>query len=154
MTTEDGETGNDVVPRLHVAHLGAYGFFDTSGFVAEHDGGRTGVETLLEVHVTVADACRRRAHADLVRARGADVHIFNRQWLVHSAKNGCFHRCLLLRILELSQGAPRPTGEGATPGCCALLIVPRQYGGDNQPYAVPRPTGGGNEPYAVAVRGT
>ena len=45
-----------MVPRLHIAHLGAYGCDDTSGFVAKHDGGRTGVETLLEVHVAVADA--------------------------------------------------------------------------------------------------
>src|SRR4029453_7719263 len=53
MATEDGQTGNDVVPRLHVAHLGADGCDDTSGFVAEHDGGRTGGETLLEVQVAV-----------------------------------------------------------------------------------------------------
>src|SRR5215475_3297553 len=33
-------------------------------------------------------------------------------------------------------------------------MVPRQTGGDSQPYAVPRQTGGGNQPYAVAVHST
>jgi hypothetical protein len=133
-----------VVPRLYIAHLGAYGFDDTSGFVAEHDGGRTGVEPLLEVHVAVADARCGSPHADLVGPRGTNVHIFNSQWLMHSAKNSCFHCCLLLRILVLSQGAPRQTGGGAAPGCCALLIAPAKLARDNEPYAVPRQTGGGN----------
>jgi hypothetical protein len=66
-----------VVPRLYVAHLRAYGFDDTSRFVAEYDGGRTGIETLLEVHVAVADARRRSPHADLMGARGANIYIFN-----------------------------------------------------------------------------
>ena len=37
MATEDGQTGDDMVPRLHVAYFGAYCFDNTSGFVAEHD---------------------------------------------------------------------------------------------------------------------
>ena len=79
-----------MVPGLHVAHLRAYGFDNTSGFVAEHDGRRTGIETLLEVHVAVADARCRRPHADLMGARGTNVYIFNGQWLMHSAKNHAF----------------------------------------------------------------
>ena len=79
MATEDRQTGDDVVSRLHVAHLGTHGFDDASGFVAEHDGGRTGVEALLEVHVAVADTRRGRPHADFVRPRGTDVDIFNGQ---------------------------------------------------------------------------
>ena len=116
MAAEDGQTGNDVVSRLHVAHLGAHSCNDASGFVAEHNGGRTGVEALLEVHVTVADARRGRPYTDLVGSWSTNIHIFNGQWLMHSAKNGCFHRCLLLKILELSQVAPRQTGGGAAHG--------------------------------------
>src|SRR5262245_1403756 len=129
MATEDGQTGNDVVPRLYIAYLGAYGFDDTSGFVAEHDGGRTGVEPLLKVHVAVADTRRRSPHADLVGAWGANIHIFYSQWLMHSAKNGCFHCCLLLRILELALTCQecwlerRQVREGCVEACHSLGFV-------------------------------
>jgi len=96
MAAEDGQTGNDVIPRLHIAHLGAHGCHDASGFVAEHNGGRTGVEALLEVHVTVADARRGRPYTDFVRSWGTNIYIFNSQWLMYSAKNCGFHRFILL----------------------------------------------------------
>src|SRR4029434_689126 len=114
---------------MPVTHLGAYGFDNTSGFVAEHDGSRTGIETLLEVYVAVADARRRSPHADLMGARGTNVYIFNSQWLMHSAKNSCFHRCLLLRILELALTrqecwlARRQGGEGWVAGRYGLGFV-------------------------------
>jgi len=63
MAAENGQTGDHVVPRLHVAHFGAYGFDDASGLVPENGRGRTGVKALLEVQVAMADARRRGAHA-------------------------------------------------------------------------------------------
>jgi hypothetical protein len=58
MAAEDGQTGNHVVSSLPVAHFGPYGFDNASGLVPKNGGGRTGVETLLEVHVAMTDACR------------------------------------------------------------------------------------------------
>ena len=53
----------------HVAHLRAYGFDNTSGFVAEHDGVRTGIETLLEVHVPLWQTPAAAVRTHLMGAR-------------------------------------------------------------------------------------
>jgi hypothetical protein len=95
MATEHRQTGNDVVSRLYIAHLGAHGGDDASGFVAEHGRGRTGVEALLEVHVAVTDTSGGGADTDFVGSWRTQVHIFNGQRLMHGAKNGGFHGCIL-----------------------------------------------------------
>ena len=82
MAAENGQTGDHVVPRLHVAHFRAYGFDDAGGLVSENGRGRTGVEALLEVQVAMATPAAASSYADLVCPRGTYAHLFNGQGLM------------------------------------------------------------------------
>ena len=96
MAAEDGETSDDVIARLELAHLEAYLFHDPGGLVAQDGGGGEGIEAVDEVQVAVADAGGDGAHEHLATHGLVDVDFLDRQGLMRAMEHGSFHGGLLL----------------------------------------------------------
>ncbi len=91
VTTENGQTGNDMIARHHIANLGADFLDNPSRLMPQHHWRRRRVEPFIKMHIAMANARRRRADDDLMRSGYTELDIFNRERLTHPAKYGCFH---------------------------------------------------------------
>ena len=85
---------------------------DAGGLVAEDGGGRERVEAVDEVQVAVADAGGDGAHEHLAADGLVDVDVLDRERLVRTVEDGCFHDGLLWGFvagwLAQTGNAPRP----------------------------------------------
>ena len=93
-SAEAGETGDDVIAGPHGRHLGADRLHDAGAFVAQHERAieRVPADTVDDVEIAVAHAGRDGADEHLAAPRCVEVHVLDRQRLVHLAKDRGFHR--------------------------------------------------------------
>src|SRR5207247_8283890 len=95
MPAEHGETGDDVIPRLELAHLKADFLHDTRRFVTEDGRSGEGVEAVHEMEIAVADYGGHGAHEHLAAHGLVDVDFLDGQSLMRTVKYRSFHSALL-----------------------------------------------------------
>ena len=112
MPAKRRQAGDDVIARLHIGDGITHRLDDASGFVAEHHRQLAGVGAVVEVHVRMADARRRRAHQHLARLRLVHRHLFDRHGRVDLSQHRCLHPCLLPPIpASVPASVPTPRGD-------------------------------------------
>ena len=113
VAAEDGEAGDHVVPRTHVADLIADRLHHPRRLVPEHGREVGGVEPFDMVEVATAHANGGNPDQHFVADRIGDVHILDPQGLPHSPQYGCLHQhppCVV----------PCRTGSGARRGLVSI----------------------------------